>query len=149
MRPSPYPSPTRTMPPASRPRRLLVVLCVVLGSVVLLMGTALFVIVAVKVHPGDFTDGPISRSLLVQETQPGPAYRYGTASIYNACSLVTLDDLRKQGLTPNLDQRLDEYYPVVDQPEKTFGQPFKGLSPASECGIFVQAHGHVKVEVLQ
>ncbi len=61
--------------------------------------------------------GPGIRPLLVQKMRPGPAYQYGPASIYNACSLMPLGELRRRGLIPDPDQYLDEYYPGVSRPE--------------------------------
>ena len=89
-----------------------------------------------------------------QKVRPGIAYRYGPASIHNACSLMPLDDLRQRGLTPDPDQYLDEYYPAVDRPEITpeltpLGTAPINLSGPSNCGLFLQRGGHVRVEVLQ
>ncbi|MGH3904572.1 MAG: hypothetical protein ACRDTE_10330 [Pseudonocardiaceae bacterium] len=100
------------------------------------------------------TDGLGIRPLLVQKVRPGAAYQYGLASIYNACSLMPLDELRRRGLVPAPDQYLDEYYPAVNRPEVTSELTPLGTTPIrlegpSNCGVFLQRDGHVRVEVLQ
>lgn len=138
----------RTRFPVSHRRRFRV-LAIVLGSTAFLVAVLFFLAAVGRSYRDDATNGLASRPLLIQKVRPGVAYRYGSAGIYNACSLVTLDDLRTQGLTPDPDQYLDEYYPVVDQPEKTFDPEWVSIQGPSRCGIFVQGNGHVNVEVLQ
>lgn len=152
MRPSPYPPPKPAPPsgPAPRRRRRRGVK-VALGSIVLL---TLVAIGLASVPRRDSTDGEGSRPLLVQEVRPGVPYRYGPASIYNACSLMKVDELSRRGLIPDPDQYLDEYYPVVNRPEVTSELTPLGTAPIrlegpSNCGLFLQLGGHVSVEVLQ
>lgn len=153
MQPGPYSLP-RSAPRYQvrrRPRRR--VLTTVLGTVVLLTGTAFVLQSAADLRSGG-SSGTGVRPVLVQQVRPGAAYRYGPAGIYNACALLTLDDLRERGLSPAPDQYLDEYYPVADQPALAPGLTSPETAPInltgpSNCGVFLQRGGHVGVEVLQ
>ncbi|HEX2297253.1 MAG TPA: hypothetical protein VHH34_01840, partial [Pseudonocardiaceae bacterium] len=110
-----------------------------LVAVVPLTGITFGIAGVAKLRSGG-PDGTGVRPVLVQQVRPGDAYRYGPAGIYNACALLTLDDLRRQGVAHDPDQYLAEYYPVTDQPtlapERTSTETAPiNLTGPSNCGV--------------
>ena|GEM_PF-4783127 len=139
-------------PPVSSRRNpgclVAVILAVILATIVALLA-AVIVIVAVFRHSDDEAnesskrDGP---SMLVQKPRSGEAYRVGSTAIYNACSLLSLEDVRQAGLSVSQDQLLMETYPVDQSAADSSSRP--SASGVSTCGMFLD-DGFVNVEVSQ
>ncbi|MGH3479351.1 MAG: hypothetical protein ACRDQD_21260, partial [Nocardioidaceae bacterium] len=117
----------------------------VLGCVVVLV---LLFFASVGAHQREPADAV--RPVLTQMVRPGAAYLYGPVRVFNGCSMVRLEDLRRQGLTPAPDQELREYFPVVDQPDGPLNS--SELGGPSDCHVFVEGRhgeGNVQIEVQQ